>query len=539
LAHNRVYESTVSEIYEIDERRRHRICHVLLIPVTIGWLCGATADSRGVRPLAADDAPTAETFEPDQSAALFVGVRRFPYDPSLAEVRYAVDDAIDLACVLALGERARLVDPSRVILALSGEPQKPDSQRNLERLVVAGARVRSAAGPDVLNALDEQSRAVGKKGVLIFAFATHGFTKEGTQYLLSATSIIRHGEGAISESEIRDIASQSDAARSLILIDACRERLTDGRRSGRPDARSAAALLRAMDGVHGQVVLSAAAVGQYAYDDDDRRNGVFTAALIDGLRCQAAADARGLITVDTLSSFVEQHVLTWIRKHRNPRITHATQVSFEGGAKTMPLAECRRIASADQRTIALPRDDHDARVPARALAAVLDTGPPRANQTATVESITVIVFDDRGEPTPQLLAAANEVIRESGYRPISLPRSSAWDLGVLKQLAAGRVESLGGMHLSNVCRAVFAGTVTRSAITEGDASLHGMNATHLHLRFYLIDSGSEAVLSSIDSEARGGGFSKESSEIQAWERAAAILRTEMRKMKWTELLAVR
>lgn len=49
-------------------------------------------------------------------------------------------------------------------------------------------------------------------------------------------------------------------------------------------------LLRAMSAVHGQVVLAAAAAGQYAYDDDDRRNGVFTAAVIDGLRRQAPAD---------------------------------------------------------------------------------------------------------------------------------------------------------------------------------------------------------------------------------------------------------
>ena len=500
---------------------------------TICWLCDATADSRGVRPLAADKSQAVEAFDPDQSAALFVGVRRFPYDPTLAEVRYAVDDAVDLACVLALGEQVRLVDPSRVILALSGEPQKPDSRRSLERLVAAGAQVRSAAGPDVLNALDEQSRAAGAKGVLIFAFATHGFTREGTQYLLSATSILRHGEGAISESEIRDIASQSDAARSLILIDACRERLTEDRRSSGPDARSAAALLRAMDGVHGQVVLSAAAAGQYAYDDDDRRNGVFTAALIDGLRCQASADARGLITVDALSSFVEQHVLTWIRKHRNPGITHAIQVSFDGSAKMMPVAECRGTASGDLESgIGFPHHDHNTTTAASA--------PPLADVPSTdaARGITVVIRDDRGEPNPQLVAAANDAIRESGYHPVSLLRSTAADSRLLQQLAAGRLESLGSMHLSSVCRAVFAGTVSRSTGAEGEA-LEGIISTHVHLRFSLIDTSSGVVVSSIETEARGGGFSKESSEIQAWERAAAILRAEMRKMRWTELPAVR
>src|SRR5258708_4594744 len=42
------------------------------------------------------------TFDPAQSAGLFVGVRRFANDSELAEVRYAVDDAADLAFTLAL-----------------------------------------------------------------------------------------------------------------------------------------------------------------------------------------------------------------------------------------------------------------------------------------------------------------------------------------------------------------------------------------------------------------------------------------------------
>jgi len=486
--------------------------------------CKAPADVRGVRPLSSGGTRS-EAFEPGESAALFVGVRSFPYDQTLAEVRYAVDDAADLACVVALDDRVRLVDPSRVILALSGEPQKEESRRNLRRLIAAGAHVRSATAADILNALDEQSRTVGKRGVLIFAFATHGYARDGAQYLLSATSILRHKEGAISESEVCDIAAQSDAARSLILIDACRERLTDGQRGGLPATQSAAALFRAMDGVHGQVVLSAAAAGQYAYDDDDRRNCVFTASVIDGLRCQAAADARGLVTVDALSAFIEQHVLEWIRKHRNAQITHATQVSFEGSAKSMPVADCR---------------GHRALIAANAAATSIDPAPlPAAGVPSpdAARSISVLALDDRGDSVPHLVAAANDAIRESGYRPVSLMRSPGWNPDALRQLAGGRVESLDETRLSGVCRAVFAGTVTRSIVTEGDAALQGMTATHLQLHFHLIDSRSGAILRSIDADARGGGFSKESSELQAWERAAAILRGEMKKMRWTELLA--
>lgn len=320
----------------------------LLGLASVRWAeVGAIDDSRGVQPLRTETTPLAvDTFDRKESAALFVGVRLFPYDKTLADVRYAVDDAVDLAFVLALDDRVRLIDADRVVLALSGEPQKPESQRNLKRLVAAGAQIRAAGQADILTALDEQARAVGKHGVLVITFAGHGVSFDGTQYLLTATSVLRHRETAVSESKIRDIASKSAADRTLILIDACRERLRDDQRNGEPDKQSAASLIRAMAETHGQVVLSAAAAGQYAYDDDSRRNGVFTAAVIDGIQCEAAADEHGLITVDKLAQFVEQRVLFWIRRNRNAEVAQATQVTWDGQARTMPLAVCRRVASA-------------------------------------------------------------------------------------------------------------------------------------------------------------------------------------------------
>ena len=322
-----------------------RIVRLLAIAMAMWLSCDAIAGKRGVRRLSDAMGPAAiGTFKSSQSAALFVGVRRFPDDTTIAEVHYAVDDAVDLATVLALNEKVQLIDPARVILALSGDPQKPESKQNLERLVAAGAKVRAAGESDILNALDEQAGAAGRDGILVIAFATHGVSYDGTQYLFNATSVLRHRETTLSESKIREIASRSDAARSFILVDACRERLRDDQRSGGSDLRSAASLVQAMSNVHGQVVLSAAAAGQYAYDDDVRRNGVFTAAVIDGLQCGASTNERGFITADTLATFVEARVLTWIKKHRDADVVRATQLTSDGDAKNMPLASCHDAA---------------------------------------------------------------------------------------------------------------------------------------------------------------------------------------------------
>jgi hypothetical protein len=84
-------------------------------------------------------ADVAAPVEASQSAALFVGVRDFVDDDTLSEVEYGVDDAIDLAYVIAFERRPQLVEPKSVVLALSGDPQKPRSQRSLETLLAAGA----------------------------------------------------------------------------------------------------------------------------------------------------------------------------------------------------------------------------------------------------------------------------------------------------------------------------------------------------------------------------------------------------------------
>jgi Caspase domain len=316
--------------------------------ITVSWIAAVLTVSFAVQagvtrigPGDAErDAAATGGFDPQDSAALFVGVREFPYDDTLAEVPYAVDDAIDLAHVFAIDAKTKLVEPHRVVLALSGDPQKPESQRNLEELVESGATVHPAGLSDVLTLLDSQQRAAGKRGILIIAFATHGVSEEGTQDLLTATSLLRYRQTMLSERTVSDIARRSAAARSVILIDACRRRLLADQRDSEPDPRSAAPLIRAMDDVSGQVVFSAAAPGEYAFDDPVRGNGVFTAAIIDGLRCAAPSDSRGLVTVGTLSAYVEERVLEWVRKHRDPQAKRATQLVYDGRSNSMPLADC-------------------------------------------------------------------------------------------------------------------------------------------------------------------------------------------------------
>lgn len=305
--------------------------------VFVAWFALTAAMHAGVRIVTAPvpDGPA----DIAQSAGFFVGVREFPEDPALTDVAFAVDDAIDLAYVVSFEHP--LVLPHRVVLALSGEPQKAESKQRYERLKAAGAMVHPAGHTDILKRLRDQAKAVGRNGILIVAFATHGVNDGGMQRLLTATSLMPDPEISVTDLKVREIVSQQRVPRALILIDACRQRLTSSVPAGNASSRAAGPeLMQEIGKYSGQIVFSAAYPGAWAYDDPALQNGVFTAAVIDGLRCKAGRDENGFVTASALSRYVEKRVLTWIQKNQNPEARGATQFLVEGGAAMMPLSSC-------------------------------------------------------------------------------------------------------------------------------------------------------------------------------------------------------
>jgi len=286
-------------------------------------------------------------FDAAQSVALFVGICSFRDDDTLQNVPYAVDDAVDLAYVFALDPRVALVPANRVALALSDEnPRKEISRRRLAQLKRNGAIVVPATQSQILKLLNRQAGLAGVDGIFIVSFATHGLSDDGVQYLLATNSLLRELNTGIPAARVLDLVAASNATRSLILIDTCRERVRR-QRSTVPEPRSAAPLIQRMGLTAGQVVLYGAAAGRWAYDDDMRQNGVFTGAVLDALQCRAGRDHNGIVTVNELSDTVERTVLSWIRTNRDPSIRNATQANIDGAARTMPLATCSRPPAAD------------------------------------------------------------------------------------------------------------------------------------------------------------------------------------------------
>jgi hypothetical protein len=294
--------------------------------------------TRSVRMLTEPPRSASTRFDRKQSAALFVGVRQFT-SASVEEVPFAADDAVDLAYVLTLDRRVSLVPPRRVMLALSGRPVKPESRARLRALRDAGASVRFRAdAADVRAALREQTALAGRDGILIVSIATHGFLRDGAGYILGASSVVRDPSSMLSTADIFETIASSAAQRSLVFVDACRERMSSTR-GVLASAMTSAPLARRLGHTRGQAVFYAAAAGQWAYDDPEARNGVFTKAVIGGIGC-GAAKVRGVVTAETLAGYVERNVHTWIHDNRDPNVGSATQSSMDGEARNMPLAQC-------------------------------------------------------------------------------------------------------------------------------------------------------------------------------------------------------
>lgn len=273
-------------------------------------------------------------FDEDQSAALFVGVRNFRH-PELTPVRYAADDAVDLAYLFVFDSRAQRVRPDRVVIALSGDPEKEESKEHLKALLHAGATRRHADQTDIVVLLKQQARLAGNRGLLIVSVATHGYVRNGIAYVLGASSNVRYPATAIPVPNILDIAALS-AGRSLVLIDACRERLSAPTRSATRRAKSVRPLLPRMSRTHGQAVF-AAATGEVTYEGVG--NGVFTKAVIEGLQC-GAAKPEGSVRASTLGTYVQNKVARWVHEHIGKTVRSAIQLNIDGDASNMPLSQC-------------------------------------------------------------------------------------------------------------------------------------------------------------------------------------------------------
>lgn len=295
-----------------------------------------------------------EPWAPAASAGLFVGVRTFD-DTRLRPVACAADDAVDLAYLFScdLG----LLDPERVWLALTdGEPQKRESRYRLKVLLARGTRRFQAHRNKILSRLNRVGSTVQREGLLVVSFATHGVS-DGQVQCLAASDTYRSLLRAtgLEIPNVQQGIEKSKAQRKLLIVDACHEIVLKHSPRGvafNPEAD----FLKAFTRAKGLVSISAAPKGGLAYDDPVEGNGVFSSAILRGLRGEAAQPTESFITPDTLVRYVEAEVSSWNLEQEldDPGLS----VKLEGKLKSLPLAssdpeKIQRRKQRERRVLAL------------------------------------------------------------------------------------------------------------------------------------------------------------------------------------------
>ncbi len=276
-------------------------------------------------------------FDPAASAGLFVGISTFE-DERIADVPFAVDDAVDLAHLFAI--ELGLVAPECVALLLAGEPKKEESAERLVELLAQGARRAGARQSEIYRSLGVLASSVRPGGLALLSIASHGVSDLGGDFLVAADSLTdRKLRTGVAVGELFEEAAR--AGRGLVLLDACREQVLRSRGAGEGiGGAMGKGFAEAIQSARGLVVLSGATLGGFAYDDPKRRNGVFTAAVLDGLHGGAAAGPGGWITVRTLADYVQAQVVAWIRKEwpREEQRSRGIGRRIEASAENLPLA---------------------------------------------------------------------------------------------------------------------------------------------------------------------------------------------------------
>ncbi|HMB27529.1 MAG TPA: caspase family protein [Blastocatellia bacterium] len=266
--------------------------------------------------------------------ALVIGVEDY-LDERAGKFNYAASDARAVADTLQ--QRAGF-HKDRIVLLATGEPAERQPLRSVILRQLANLHDRVSPG------------GASEDGLLLIYFAGHVVERGGKNYLLPSDALTGNdallAETAVSVERVKESIRASGAGQVMLFFDAFRkeplgEEFTRGLTF---DTRNQEAAAFAM--------LLATGVGQRAYESQTKKQGYFTAALIEALKGRAAGGGRG-VTLDRLVKYLETNVpaearrelgagaeqrpLALIEGYKSDELTLAVSESGAGPAKPDPI----------------------------------------------------------------------------------------------------------------------------------------------------------------------------------------------------------
>ena len=230
-----------------------------------------------------------------RKVAMLVANDTFPKDASLPPLRFAHDDASALADVLSDKESC-----------------------GFDTTVY-----HNCASHTILNNVEKAAGELGAEDTLLFYYAGHGKLRRNGKLFLATddTSAETLSTTAIGAEQILDLMRESRAQRRVLILDCCHSGAIGGAyRSG-----DLSDTLGGLAQSFGSYILTASTAIQLAEERETEGHGVFTHALIEGLRTGEAAK-QNKITISDLHEYAcarlapssPQTPLLWALKQAGP-----------------------------------------------------------------------------------------------------------------------------------------------------------------------------------------------------------------------------
>jgi WD40 repeat protein len=217
---------------------------------------------------------------------LSIGVNRYT-SPQLGTLNYCVNDA------------------KEIINAFKAQEGRVYGRVN-SLLIADGERIT----PTVDNIKNNFSylRQAGQNDVVLLFIAGHGLSNEAGTFFFLPSDAAFNADGtirpstAVSHFELQEVLTAP--GRKLVFIDACR---SGSAITGRTRMVDNTLLVRRLNN-QSTVILTASTGSQDSQERPDLRHGVFTYALIQGLRGEAILAGKTTVTIDTLKAYVTDRV---------------------------------------------------------------------------------------------------------------------------------------------------------------------------------------------------------------------------------------
>ncbi len=269
--------------------------------------------------------------------------------PSIPKLRYAVADAKLFSQAL----QDTLSVPKDHIFLMTSDAVDENSQ---PRFVNVAYRLSYLKGK------------IKKDDTLIFYFAGHGVTLDGEPFLLTEEADNRSAgtlrATSLHAGDLISTLQKNESGNVWVTLDACRNS-PDGKNEAKLDAAVNDSLSKANIGLLHTGTMFSCAVGERAWEWDEKKHGCYSYFMVEGMRSHAA-DEQGRVTLPGLDQYLREQVPAVTRRFgapQNPKI-------FYGGSTSVPwvLATLAVVAEAGK------KEDQTARYVARleALQARLD-----------------------------------------------------------------------------------------------------------------------------------------------------------------------